>query len=75
MKRNIFRIKKHPQGWVVEIEKRTWYGRRYWTHFVSASGIDDKPWYYTTFDYALTGLQHEVEYQALRNVRIFNPTP
>jgi hypothetical protein len=68
---NIFRIKKYSKGWVVEIQKRKWYGKRYWTHFVSVAGIESKPWHYSTFDYAVMGLQDEVKFQAFRNVRVF----
>lgn len=64
---DIFRIRKHPRGYVVEIKKRTWYGRVYWTHFISVAGIPDEPWYYSTFDYAVSGLQDEVKFQAWRN--------
>jgi len=68
----MFRIKKYPKGWVVEIQKRKWYGKKYWTHFVNVSGIESQPWYFKTFDYAMMGLVDEVKYQVNRNVRIYN---
>lgn len=69
---NIFRIKKYNKGYVVEIQKKKWFGKKYWTHFISVSGIKSEPWYYSSFDFALIGLQDEVKFQALRNVRVFN---
>ena len=71
---NMFRIKKYPKGYVVEIEKRKWYGKKYWTHFVSVAGIDNEPWYFSSFDFAIMGLQDEVKFQALWNVRAFTIT-
>lgn len=68
----MFRIKKYPKGFVVEIEKRKWWGKKYWTHFISVAGINIMPWYYKTFDAAIQGLQDEVKYQAYRNVRKYN---
>ena len=47
------RIQEYPKGFVVEIQKRTWYGKKYWTHIISVSGIADEPWYFKTYDYAL----------------------
>ena len=43
------RIKHYPgKGYVPEIQKKTWYGRKYWTHIVPVSGIPDEPWYFST---------------------------
>jgi hypothetical protein len=47
------RIKKYDLGYVVEMQKTTWYGRRYWTHIVSVAGMDDEPWYYKKYNTAL----------------------
>lgn len=63
----MFRIKQYPKGWVVEIKKRKWYGLSYWSHYISVSGIESDPWYYTTFDYAMLGLMYEVERQTIGN--------
>jgi hypothetical protein len=44
-----FRIKKYGAGWVSEIRKPIWtlFGIRYkWTHFISVSGMSDKPWFF-----------------------------
>jgi len=63
----MFRIKQYAKGWVVEIQKTKWYGKKYWTHFISVSGIEGEPWYYSSFDYAIMGLTDEVKFQAYRN--------
>jgi len=47
------RVKKYPRGWVVEREFKTWYGKKYWKHIESVSGIDTQPWYYKTMDIAV----------------------
>jgi len=47
------RIYKYPKGWVVEIQKTTWYARKYWTHLISVAGIESDPWYFSTYDFAL----------------------
>lgn len=65
----MFRIKRYTKGWVVEIQKTKWYGKKYWTHFISVSGIKSEPWHFSTFELAVIGLQDEVKYQAFRNVR------
>ena len=46
------RIQKYPQGWVVEIQKKKWYGRKYWVHIISVSGMRDTPWYFRSPDVA-----------------------
>lgn len=48
------RIKQYPQGWVVEIQKRKWYGLKYWTHIISVSGMKNRPWYFSTYESALS---------------------
>lgn len=40
------RVKKYVKGFAVEIQKSTWYGRKYWVHIESVSGIESEPWYY-----------------------------
>lgn len=47
------RLKEYPRGWIVEIQKRTWFGKRYWTHIISVAGIEKEPWYYSTMDIAV----------------------
>ena len=50
-----FRIKYYKgikTGYVVEVQKRTWYGSNYWTHFILTSGLPDEPWYHSEYKYA-----------------------
>ena len=47
------RVKQYSQGWVVEIQKKTWYGKKYWTHIVSVAGIEKRPWYYSSMSIAV----------------------
>jgi len=47
------RIEKYEKGFVVEIQKRKWYGKKYWIHIISVSGIPSEPWYFQYFDIAL----------------------
>ena len=63
----MFRIKQYPKGYVVEIQKRKWYGEKYWTHFISVAGIESKPWHFSSFGYALEGLRDEIVSQVTNN--------
>lgn len=47
------RVEKYTKGYVVEIQKSTWYGKKYWVHIESVSGIESEPWYYQSFDIAV----------------------
>lgn len=58
---NMFRIQEYTKGWVVEVQKQKWYGKKYWTHFVSVAGIKSEPWYYSTLDFAMIGFQGELK--------------
>lgn len=62
-----FRIKEYPRGFVVEIQKRKWYGKKYWTHFISVAGMGDKPWYHLNYDYAEKNLLDEIKWQTAIN--------
>ncbi len=47
-----YRIKKYDKGYVSEVLKPRWtlFGIRYkWTHFLSVSGMSDKPWYFSNY--------------------------
>jgi hypothetical protein len=68
----MFRIMHYPAGFVVEIHKTKWYGGKYWTHYISVTGLPTHPWYYTSFEFALQGLQSEIKYEIFRNVRKYN---
>lgn len=41
------------KGWVVEIQKKKWYGKKYWIHIISYYGQNDKPYYFSDYDTAL----------------------
>ena len=59
------RIIKTDKGYVTQVQKSKWYGKKYWTHFCSVSGMSHEPWYYSTFDYALDGLIKKVRWDTL----------
>lgn len=42
------RVKQYPKGWVVETQKKTWYGKTYWVHIVATAGISNEPWHYSS---------------------------
>jgi len=48
------RIKEYPKGFSVEIQKIAWYGRKYWTHAIGVSGMSDEPWFYPSYELALS---------------------
>lgn len=50
------RVKEYPQGWLSEIRKPHWtiFGIRYkWTHFISYTGIPERPFYFSTMEAAV----------------------
>lgn len=46
------RIKKYPRGYVVEVKKKKWWGKEYWVHIISVSGMEDEPWGFSRYDIA-----------------------
>lgn len=56
----MFRIKKYPRGFVAEIQKRKWYGKKYWTHFISVAGIPSEPWYFSSYEFALDEMLYKI---------------
>ena len=46
-------VHQYAKGWVVEIQVNTWYGRKYWIHIESVSGMENEPWYYLTKEQAI----------------------
>lgn len=48
------RIEKYSKGYVAEIQKRKWYGKKYWTHIISISGFESEPWHYPTIEIAMS---------------------
>jgi hypothetical protein len=66
------RMHKYPKGWVVEIQKTTWYGRRYWTHLVSVAGIESEPWYFSSYDFALTEATKYFRWDLMKGTQFLN---
>jgi len=64
-----FRIKKYDEGFVVEVQKKTWYGKTYWTHFISVAGIASKPWYHSTYNDAESNLIKTIKWDTIWNSR------
>jgi len=67
-----YRIERHTSGkrflgYVVEVKKKKWHGKEYWTHFISVSGISSKPWYYSSYRVALDGLLFKVKCDTIDN--------
>ena len=62
-----YRIEKYEKGFVVEIQKRKWYGKIYWTHFISVSGIASEPWFHSSYKFAEINLLKEVKWQTIGN--------
>lgn len=50
---NKVRVKKYPSGYVVEMELKKWYGKTYWRHIISVSGMKDEPWYFKSKESAI----------------------
>lgn len=64
-----YRIKKYEKGFVVEVQKTNWYGRKYWTHFISVAGIRSEPWFHSSYEYAEMNLLNKIKCQTIRNSR------
>jgi hypothetical protein len=56
------RLKEYPQGWVVERRK----GIR-WVHLIGVSGMEEKPWYYSTKEIAIEEAKKYIEWDLLAN--------
>lgn len=66
------RMHKYPKGWVVEIQKTTWYGRKYWTHLVSVAGIESEPFYFSTYDSALDETTKYFRWDLMKGTQFLN---
>ena len=66
----MFRIKKYPKGYVVEIliieRKFLFFKTKKWVHYISVTGIDRLPWYHSTFDFAMMSLLDKVKEETLK---------
>lgn len=66
----MFRIKKHEKGFIVEIQKTKWYGKKYWTHFISVAGLPHLPFYFSTYDGAMSEMLKDIKWQTIVNNRL-----
>lgn len=57
------RIQQYGDVYVSEIQRRKWYGKLYWTHFITVSGIDSMPWFFTTYEAALESTMTQIRRQ------------
>ena len=64
-----YRIKKYIKGYVVEVEKYKWYKGKFWTQFISVSGMSEYPWYFSTYDHAERGLINKIKWSTSKNSR------
>lgn len=62
-----YRIRECKKGFVVEVQKTTWYGRKFWTHFISVSGICLEPWFHSSYEYAEINLLNIIKWQTIKN--------
>lgn len=63
------RVKEYPKGWVIETQKQKWWGKKYWIHIISVSGMEDEPWYYSTKEIAIECAVKYFEWDLLINSR------
>lgn len=60
------RIRKTEMGFLTEVQKVKWFGfKKYWTHYCHVFGLPNEPWYFSSFNHALTGLLDKVKWDAL----------
>ena len=68
-----FRIKKYERGYVVEVQqvKRVYilFKKYYWTHYISAAGLETIAWYHSEYKYAMMNLLDKVENETNKNSR------
>lgn len=61
------RIKEYEQGFLVEIQKTKWYGKKYWTFYSHYFGDKDSPFYYSTYEQALEFTLKEIKWKITDN--------
>ena len=64
------RIVKTKKGFRVDVQKTKWtlFGiKKYWTHFISYSGLSEHPFYYSTFEIAISETLKEIRWEVLAN--------
>ena len=59
----MFRLKKHKQGWIVEVKKAYWTPIgifHKWVHVTHWAGMPENPYYYKTPESARNGALDEI---------------
>lgn len=62
----MFRIIKHEKGYLVQIQKKKWYGKKYLVCFINYNGYENT-FYFKTFENALSELKNEITKHVYRN--------
>ena len=63
-----FQVTKYKRGYVVEVRKYKWtlFGiKKYWTHYISVSGIESMPWYFKTREVAISELLLKIKFDII----------
>lgn len=63
----MFRIRKCDKGFIVEVQKTKWYGKKYWTHFISVAGLPHLPFYFSTYGGAMSEMLKDIKWQTIVN--------
>jgi hypothetical protein len=66
------RMHKYPKGWVVEIQKKKWYGKKYWIPLISVAGIESEPWYFQNYDSALKEAVNLFKWDLMKGTQFLN---
>ena len=61
-----FRIIEYGLGWIVQVQRRKWYGRKYWTGYVMTSGMNI-PWVHESYDFAEMNLLNQIKHETIVN--------
>lgn len=65
------RMRKYNKGWVVEIQRKTWYGMKYWTHLISVAGIESEPWYFSSYSLALNEATKYFRWELIKSTQSY----
>ncbi len=66
------RMHETSKGWVLQIQKRKWYGKKYWTHLISVYGITDEPFYFKTYESCLDNAVRYFQWDLMIGTRDLN---
>lgn len=62
-----FRIKKFDEGFMVQVLKCKWFGRDYYTHYISYTGLPKEPYYFSSYDKAEEELLLDIKWKTIQN--------